>query len=124
MRIQTKLIIGLGTLLLLNMILSGTGIKNVMTITKNMNQIYTDGYDKVARTFEIRNNVNNMAKVIANLLLERNNPEIIEENLRLLEKYQEEATIQMRALASEATSQEELQIIRRVSEDGLNLPFE
>ncbi|ULL13741.1 response regulator [Paenibacillus sp. H1-7] len=76
MKIRTKLFLGFGTLMLLMFMLAGIGINRLATIDKSMKEIFDNRYMKVQLASELRNNMTDLAKVMANLLLNDNPSEV------------------------------------------------
>ncbi|WP_028549939.1 response regulator [Paenibacillus sp. UNC451MF] len=69
MKIKSKLFLGFGTLMILMFMLAGIGINRLTTIDESMTEIYNNRYMKVQLTAELRNATTELAKVMANLLL-------------------------------------------------------
>ncbi|WP_282937742.1 response regulator [Paenibacillus sp. RC67] len=69
MKIKSKLFLGFGTLMILMFMLAGIGINRLNTIDESMTEIYNNRYMKVQLTAELRDGTTELAKVLANLLL-------------------------------------------------------
>lgn len=69
MKIKTKLFLGFGILMLLMFALAGIGINRLTTLDKSMNEIFSNRYAKVQIASTLRNDTAELAKYVANLLL-------------------------------------------------------
>ncbi|NHN29746.1 response regulator [Paenibacillus sp. S3N08] len=69
MRIKTKLFLGFGTLMILMFALAGIGINRLTTIDHSINEIFNNRYTKVQISTVLRNDTAELAKYLANLLL-------------------------------------------------------
>jgi signal transduction histidine kinase/CheY-like chemotaxis protein len=68
-RIKTKLFLGFGTLMILMFALAGVGINRLTTIDHSINEIFSNRYTKVQLSTLLRNDSAELAKHMANLLL-------------------------------------------------------
>ncbi|WP_426449784.1 response regulator [Paenibacillus sp. S-38] len=83
MKMRTKLLAGFGVLLLLLFALAGIGISRLTNTDSSLSEIYENRYNKVKLATNIRNNANELAKGVANILL-ISTPESDKKNLELI----------------------------------------
>ncbi|MGM1023277.1 MAG: response regulator [Bacillota bacterium] len=69
MKIRNKLLIGFGSLMAILLVLTLISYDRMGSLNEQLNQVYQDRYMKVRKTTAIRGQVNDMAKVMANLIL-------------------------------------------------------
>ncbi|MFM9280374.1 response regulator [Paenibacillus jiagnxiensis] len=69
MKIRNKLLIGFGVLMAIMIMLTLIGYDRLGTMNSQLDKVYEDRYLKVRQTAVIRSQVNEMSKVMANLLL-------------------------------------------------------
>ncbi|MGN7455568.1 response regulator [Paenibacillus pasadenensis] len=68
MKIRTKVQIGFSLLLAIIIILSIAGVRNLFSMSDQLNEIYDDRYTKVYVATDMRGNANNVAKFMVNVL--------------------------------------------------------
>ncbi|MFS0723809.1 response regulator [Paenibacillus sp. 1P07SE] len=68
MKIRTKLIVSSAIMIALLLVLAGVAINNIVGLSGQMNEMYSDRYQKMELAYEARGQINEVAKEISGLL--------------------------------------------------------
>ncbi|OMF41362.1 response regulator [Paenibacillus peoriae] len=113
MKIRNKLLIGFGSLMAILLVLTLISYDRMGSLNEQLNQVYQDRYVKVRKTTAIRGQVNDMAKVMANLLL--NPGSSVGEAKRELDDISATGTKVLASLQTNSGTSEEQQQVDRVA---------
>ncbi|MFK4438916.1 response regulator [Paenibacillus sp. RC21] len=113
MKIRNKLLIGFGSLMAILLVLTLISYDRMGSLNEQLNQVYQDRYMKVRKTTAIRGQVNDMAKVMANLIL--NPGSSVSEAKRELDGITASGTKVLEELESGSGTSEEQQQVDRVA---------
>lgn len=113
MKIRNKLLIGFGSLMAILLVLTLISYDRMGSLNEQLNQVYQDRYMKVRKTTAIRGQVNDMAKVMANLIL--NPGSSVSEAKRELDRITASGTKVLEQLESGSGTSEEQQQVDRVA---------
>ncbi|KTS79535.1 histidine kinase [Paenibacillus jamilae] len=113
MKIRNKLLIGFGSLMAILLVLTLISYDRMGSLNEQLNQVYQERYVKVRKTTAIRGQVNDMAKVMANLIL--NPGSSVGEAKRELDDLSAAGTKVMASLQTDSGTSEEQQQIDRVA---------
>ncbi|WP_025717070.1 response regulator [Paenibacillus sp. 1-18] len=113
MKIRNKLLIGFGSLMAILLVLTLISYDRMGSLNEQLNQVYQDRYMKVRKTTAIRGQVNDMAKVMANLIL--NPGSSVSEAKRELDNISATGTKVLASLQTGSGTSEEQQQVDRVA---------
>ncbi|MGG4215850.1 response regulator [Paenibacillus sp. FSL L8-0638] len=113
MKIRNKLLIGFGSLMAILLVLTLISYDRMGSLNEQLNQVYQDRYMKVRKTTAIRGQVNDMAKVMANLIL--NPGSSVSEAKRELDDISATGTKVLASLQTNSGTSEEQQQVDRVA---------
>ncbi|TKH46364.1 histidine kinase [Paenibacillus terrae] len=113
MKIRNKLLIGFGSLMAILLVLTLISYDRMGSLNEQLNQVYQDRYMKVRKTTAIRGQVNDMAKVMANLIL--NPGSSVSEAKRDLDRITASGNKVLDQLESDSGTSEEQQQVDRVA---------
>ncbi|MGP0579756.1 response regulator [Paenibacillus peoriae] len=113
MKIRNKLMIGFGSLMAILLVLTLISYDRMGNLNEQLNQVYQDRYVKVRKTTAIRGQVNDMAKVMANLIL--NPGSSVGEAKRELDDISATGTKVLASLQTNSGTSEEQQQVDRVA---------
>ncbi len=113
MKIRNKLLIGFGSLMAILLVLTLISYDRMGSLNEQLNQVYQERYVKVRKTTAIRGQVNDMAKVMANLIL--NPGSSVSEAKRELDDISATGTKVLASLQTDSGTSEEQQQIDRVA---------
>ncbi|MDQ0050088.1 CheY-like chemotaxis protein/signal transduction histidine kinase [Paenibacillus polymyxa] len=113
MKIRNKLLIGFGSLMAILLVLTLISYDRMGSLNEQLNQVYQDRYMKVRKTTAIRGQVNDMAKVMANLIL--NPGSSVSEAQRELDDISATGTKVLASLQTNSGTSEEQQQVDRVA---------
>ncbi|KAF6577190.1 response regulator [Paenibacillus sp. EKM212P] len=113
MKIRNKLLIGFGSLMAILLVLTLISYDRMGSLNEQLNQVYQDRYMKVRKTTAIRGQVNDMAKVMANLIL--NPGSSVSEAKRELDDISATGTKVLASLQTNSGTSEEQQQVDRVT---------
>ncbi|OMF77246.1 response regulator [Paenibacillus peoriae] len=113
MKIRNKLLIGFGSLMAILLVLTLISYDRMGSLNEQLNQVYQDRYVKVRKTTAIRGQVNDMAKVMANLIL--NPGSSVGEAKRELDDISATGTKVLASLQTNSGTSEEQQQVDRVA---------
>ncbi|WP_225998911.1 response regulator [Paenibacillus sp. BJ-4] len=113
MKIRNKLLIGFGSLMAILLVLTLISYDRMGSLNEQLNQVYQDRYMKVRKTTAIRGQVNDMAKVMANLIL--NPGSSVSEAKRELDNISATGTKVLANLQDSSGTSEEQQQVDRVA---------
>ncbi|MEK5261599.1 response regulator [Paenibacillus sp. FSL L8-0663] len=113
MKIRNKLLIGFGSLMAILLVLTLISYDRMGSLNEQLNQVYQDRYMKVRKTTAIRGQVNDMAKVMANLIL--NPGSSVSETKRELDDISATGTKVLASLQTNSGTSEEQQQVDRVA---------
>ncbi|KEO77155.1 response regulator [Paenibacillus polymyxa] len=113
MKIRNKLLIGFGSLMAILLVLTLISYDRMGSLNEQLNQVYQDRYMKVRKTTAIRGQVNDMAKVMANLIL--NPGSSVSEVKRELDDISATGTKVLASLQTNSGTSEEQQQVDRVA---------
>ncbi|RXZ81530.1 response regulator [Paenibacillaceae bacterium] len=112
MRIKTKLMLGSVVMIAVLLVLASAGINNINIQSKQLKELYVERYQKMLDAYQIRSEINETAKLIANILtvptsdsLDRNVPE--------MEKAQEEALASLHVLRTKTETEIEKEMVEQ-----------
>ncbi|GAA0137346.1 hypothetical protein YSY43_41870 [Paenibacillus sp. YSY-4.3] len=121
MKIRSKLIVGFSSLLIIMLVLTFASYDRLHFMNAQLEHMYSDGYMKVRASTGMRGDVNDMARVLTNML-QLKNPDYIVQESGKLEKKRESARQNMQLLRDSLTNGDERQLIKKIEE--ANLDFE
>ncbi|MDN4604436.1 response regulator [Paenibacillus sp. F6_3S_P_1C] len=113
MKIRNKLLIGFTALMAILIVLTFVSYERLNSSNKQVDQMYQERYLKVRYTSSVRGEVNDIAKVLANLLLNPNNSTGTAENE--LKEMQERGEGYLKEVRERADSASEHQLVDRVN---------
>ena len=113
MKIRNKLLIGFGSLMAILLVLTLISYDRMGSLNEQLNQVYQERYVKVRKTTAIRGQVNDMAKVMANLIL--NPGSSVSEAKREMDDISATGTKVLASLQTDSGTSEEQQQIDRVA---------
>lgn len=113
MKIRNKLLIGFTALMAILIVLTFVSYERLNSSNKQVDQMYQERYLKVRYTSSVRGEVNDIAKVLANLLLNPNNSTGTAENE--LKEMQERGEGYLKEVRQRADSASEHQLVDRVN---------
>lgn len=119
MKIKSKLIIGFSSLLIITMVLTFASYDRLHYMNAQLEHVYSDGYLKVKASTGMRGDVNDMARILTNMVQVRNQDYIVQERNKL-EKREESANQNMQQLRDTLITGDERQIISRIEEASLD----
>lgn len=119
MKIRSKLIIGFSSLLIITMVLTFASYDRLHYMNAQLEHVYSDGYLKVKASTGMRGDVNDMARILTNMVQVRNQDYIVQERNKL-EKKKESAKQYMQQLQDSLITGDERQIISRIDEASLD----
>jgi len=112
MKLKTKLIIGFGTMMVLMVVMTMIGYNRLSDMNRQLDQIYQERYLKVRYSSSVRSEVNNISRVLVNLMLNRNSS--LEETQNQINNMVESGNQGLERLISSSKSAEEKQMLTRV----------
>jgi CheY-like chemotaxis protein/CHASE3 domain sensor protein len=113
MKIRNKLLIGFTALMAILIVLTFVSYERLNSSNQQVDQMYQERYLKVRYTSSVRGEVNDIAKVLANLLLNPNNSTGTAENE--LKEMQERGEGYLKEVRERADSAAEHQLVDRVN---------
>ncbi|MDF2961359.1 MAG: DhkJ, partial [Paenibacillus sp.] len=117
MRVRNKLFIGFGTLMFLMFALAAIGINRLTTIDESMHEIYSNRYMKIQMASELRDHTANLAKALANMLLNEE-PAASTKNLEAVLAEGAKVTQSLERMESEFKSQMEQPLVADITNNG------
>lgn len=117
MKIKSKLIIGFATLLIIMLIIALVGYDRLSYMNKQMDTIYNDGYQKVRESSALRGQVNDMARILTNMMLSKETAASQPER-ELIEQMTKESSSYFISLKEKVDSSEEQQLLDRIEKAG------
>lgn len=118
MKLRSKLIIGFSTLLALMLVLTLIGYDRVSYMKSQMDTIYDERYEKVWTSSSLRGEVNDMARVLTNLITS-NDQETFSVSRQQIETMTDEALEYFNSIRETVNTAEEQQLLVRI-ERALN----
>jgi len=118
MKLRSKLIIGFSTLLALMLVLTLIGYDRVSYMKSQMDTIYDERYEKVWTSSSLRGEVNDMARVLTNLIMS-NDQETFSVSRQQIETMTDEALAYFNSIRETVNTAEEQQLLVRI-ERALN----
>ncbi|MDO7907839.1 response regulator [Paenibacillus sp. JX-17] len=115
MKIRNKLIIGFSSLMAILLVLTMISYDRMNNLNDQLNSVYQDRYLKVRQSTAIRGQVNDVAKVVANLLL--NPTSSVGEGKAQIDQVAAKAAKSLEAIQKSADSAVEMQMTDRVVEN-------
>ncbi|CAM4450078.1 response regulator [Paenibacillus tarimensis] len=118
MKIKSKLLLSSGILISLIVILSGVGINNLNRIEDEIRHVKDRRYDKLINAYEMRAQVNKIAKHLVNILTVPT-PDNLTDNVPRIDESQETAAVAYKKLLEfKDSSDEELRVIQQIARKG------
>lgn len=119
MKIRSKLIIGFSSLLIIMLVLTFASYERLHFMNTQLDHVYQDGYMKVKASTGMRGDVNDMARILTNMVQVKNQDYFVQESGKL-EKRAESAQQNMQLLRNSMTSGDERQLIKKIEEASLD----
>ncbi|MFD2670985.1 response regulator [Marinicrinis sediminis] len=114
MRIKTKVIVGTGLLMIIIMLLSGVGIKNVSELSSQVDEVKGSYLERVINAYHMRSGVNETAKIVANLILYDEAKGIFEEGKASVDEKLTEARQMLEVMEENRMSDTEKQLVQEL----------
>lgn len=112
MKLKTKLIIGFGVMMVLMAVMTTIGYNRLNDMNKQLDEIYEQRYLKVRYSSSVRSEVNNISRVLVNVMLNRNaSPE---DNKNEINAMIDSGNENLQKLIASSKSPEEQQMLTRV----------
>lgn len=119
MKIRSKLIIGFSSLLIIMLVLTFASYERLHFMNTQLDHVYQDGYMKVKASTGMRGDVNDMARILTNMVQVKNQDYFVQESGKL-EKRAESAQQNMQLLRNSLTNGDERQLIKKIEEASLD----
>lgn len=119
MKIRSKLIIGFSSLLIIMLVLTFASYERLHFMNTQLDHVYQDGYMKVKASTGMRGDVNDMARILTNMVQVKNQDYFVQESGKL-EKRAESAQQNMQLLRNSLTNGDERQLIKKIDEASLD----
>ncbi|WP_055105236.1 response regulator [Paenibacillus ihumii] len=119
MKIRNKLIIGFSSLLVIMLVLTFASYDRLHFMNEQLEHVYSDGYMKVQASTAVRGDVNDMARILTNMVQVKSQDYFIQESNKLKKKG-ELVQQNMRQLQDSLVSGEERQLIKKIEEASLD----
>ncbi|MBD2843715.1 response regulator [Paenibacillus sp. IB182496] len=117
MRIKTKLLVASIVMIVVLIALAGAGINNINIQSRELHTLNDNRYQKMLLAFEVRGEVNEIAKGISNLLTDPT-PETVEANLPIIEDAAQRAVASFETMEEQAELALERQLLSDVTSAG------
>ncbi|AZK46166.1 response regulator [Paenibacillus lentus] len=119
MKIRSKLIIGYSSLLIIMLMLTFASYDRLHFMNDQLQHVYSEGYLKVKASTDMRGDVNDMARILTNMVQVKNQDYIIQERNKL-EKRGESAKKKLQQLQDSLTTGEDRQMMTKIEEATLD----
>lgn len=83
MKIRSKLIIGFSSLLIIMLVLTFASYERLHFMNTQLDHVYQDGYMKVKASTGMRGDVNDMARILTNMVQVKNQDYFVQESGKL-----------------------------------------
>ncbi len=112
MKLKAKLIIGFGVMMVLMAVMTTIGYNRLNDMNKQLDEIYEQRYLKVRYSSSVRSEVNNISRVLVNVMLNRNAS--LEDNKNEINAMIDSGNENLQKLIASSKSTEEQQMLTRV----------